>query len=341
MPTEQSQRKTPYDYQFNIFSGEGVDKVIVFQAHLSSQSKNNYTISKISPFGSAKVYESLFKNIVNGKFKTKILIQQKIEIGDYDNAFEYLHINLGNAFDNIQKYVEIFGVNDETIEFTNKQQRSILVVTYDGPEYNIGCGLDFKTATLLNSYSDKIMTIASNDSSGFGQIFQGNYYAGSTQVPYTTDSYNEQTLLAFESMIKDIDDNGFDSSQYHNNKIYRDFILHIVKIGNSLKDLTKFAISVLGNTAITINLNTLKKEVNLYGNTVEIVGTKRNQINRMKNKNMYVLTIVDSNGHDNYIHFHGNSEYYDRIYRLSEEQIVTVTGTQKGEKTYTLTSIIE
>jgi len=332
-------------YDFKMFLDMGDENLLTFRAWVVDE--KTYYIQDVPHFDVNDSDKQIFLSILAGTLE----INEFKIVKDDVIIHEHKPNNRGDIlskFEEASTFLrEVHGIST-TLEPISLQ--NMLRFRYDGPELNIGYGLDPKIAGKVYRVSDELMhAIAVNDTT-FKGIHQVSAQAGSTVIPYISEVVDTEALNILEKAMTDINNENIDVVFSESNdryaKLYKSFIRKLETV-KSIPGIEVFELLTGDNkNGIKIDDISLISNANrgLYNREISRTGTVHMPAYILRNNPSKYSAKVIIDDCSTTIHLevaHQNFEQMKRILIENVEKKVTISGYTYGESTIVATRIVK
>jgi len=330
-------------YDFKMFLDMGVERLLTFRAWVVDE--KTYYIQEVPHFEVNESDKQIFLSILEGTLEVN-----EYEIVDNEVTIHERKPDVGDDICSRFRSVATFLEQVHGIETTFEPiaLQSMLRFRYDGPELNIGYGLDPKIAGKIYRVSDELMKAIAVNNTSFEGVHQVGAQAGSTIIPYISEIVDMEALVILERAMNDINrksvDVAFSESDDRYAKLYKSFIRKLETV-KSIPGIEVFELITGNNTeGIKIDDISLISHANrgLYHREVSHMGIVHMPAVVLRNNPGKYTAKVIIDDYSTSIHLaveDPNFEHMKRMLLENWNQKVVIFGYTSGEATILATSI--
>ena len=332
-------------YDFKMFLDMGDENLLTFRAWVVDE--KTYYIQDVPHFEVNDSDKQIFLSILEGTLEiNKFNVVENDVIVD-NHKPEYSE-DIPSRFELASNFLhEVHGIST-TFEPISLQ--NMLRFRYDGPELNIGYGLDPKIAGKVYRVSDELMHAIAVNNTTFKGVHQVSAQTGSTVIPYISEIVDTNALAILERAMNDINNENIDVIFSESNdryaKLYKSFIRKLETV-KSIPGIEVFELITGDNdNGIKIDDISLISNANrgLYNREISRMGIVHMPAYILRNNPSKYTAKIIVDDCSTTIHLetaHPNFEQMKRILSENVENKVTISGYTYGESTIVATRIVK
>lgn len=332
-------------YDFKMFLDMGDENLLTFRAWVVDE--KTYYIQDVPHFKVNDSDKQIFLSILEGTLEINKFEIVENDVIIHEHKPEYGE-NIPSKFEGASAFLrDVHGIST-TFEPISLQ--NMLRFRYDGPELNIGYGLDPKIAGKVYRVSDELMQAIAVNNTTFKGVHQVSAEAGSTVIPYISEIVDTEALVILERAMNDINNENIDVEFSESNdryaKLYKSFIRKLETV-KSIPGIEVFELITGDNdNGIKIDDISLISNANrgLYNREVSRMGTVHMPAFGLRNNPSKYTAKVIIDDCSTTIHLetvHPNFEQMKRILMENVEKKVTISGYTYSESTIVAIKIVK
>ncbi|DAB41144.1 MAG TPA: hypothetical protein CFH81_02260 [Sulfurovum sp. UBA12169] len=324
-------------YDFKMFLNAGGNDILMFRAWVVDE--DTYYLQEVPNFKIHESYKNIFLSALNGELSIQEFEIENEQVNIHERS-QVHHENIEGIFNAASSFIaQYYGLRTTFEQITLK---NMVRFRYDGPELNIGYGLDPNIAGKIYHTSDELIKSIAVNNTNFQGIHQVSAQAGSTVIPYISETIDTEAIEILKKAMNDIKlsmvDRDFSNSDHRLSGLYKNFIKKLVKV-KSIPGIKVFEL-IVGDDDTGIKLSDLSliSDANsrLYNRQISRVGkVHRPAFSLIGNPSIYSASVI-IDGKEFSVHIKTDNVNFDHMIRIlneNVEQLVEVEGYTKSEAT--------